>query len=124
MNNLLSVIDLTSLSPDDTNKKITKLCHTAIEKKVAAICVFPTFIKTCKENLPDNFPIATVVGGFPHGQVPLEVKKFETKIAIDLGASEIDMVINRSFVLSNDIQSLKKEISSLANLCQRADLFF
>ena len=117
MSHLLPFIDLTTLSGDDSQDRVKKLCQKAIEKRVAAVCVFPTFIKVCKVHLPKDFPIATVVGGFPHGQVPLEVKKLETKMAIDLGANEIDMVINRSFVLSGEIDALREEISTLANIC-------
>lgn len=117
MSELLKYIDLTSLSGDDTTESIEKLCRQAVEKKVAAVCVFPTFIKTCKEHLPSDFPIATVVGGFPHGQVPLAIKELETTLAIDLGATEIDMVISRSFLLEKKLDLLQKEISSLASIC-------
>ena len=117
MSYLLQFIDLTTLSGDDSQDRVKKLCQKAIEKRVAAVCVFPTFIKTCRQNLPEGFPVATVVGGFPHGQVPLEVKKLETKMAIDLGANEIDMVINRSFVLNGETHALRDEISTLANIC-------
>ena len=117
MTELKQFVDLTTLSGSDTNDNIKNLCELATKKNVAAVCVFPTFIKICRQHLPEGFPIATVVGGFPHGQVPLEVKKLETKMAIDFGASEIDMVINRSFILDGEIDALREEISTLANIC-------
>ncbi len=111
-------IDLTSLGGDDTNAKITDLCSKAIENKNAAICVFPTFIEIAKSNINGRLPIATVVGGFPHGQVDLEVKILETKKAIYLGASEIDLVINRTSILDKDKKILENEISSISEICK------
>ena len=72
MTEIKQFVDLTTLSGSDTNDNIKNLCELAIEKNVAAVCVFPTFIKVCRQHLPKDFPIATVVGGFPHGEFPLK----------------------------------------------------
>ena len=118
---LLSFIDLTSLGGNDTNNNISNLCRKAVTLNVAAVCVFPTFIQTCKKIVPKNMPIATVVGGFPHGQVPLEVKVLETMSALELGATEIDMVINRTFILEKSFKKLEKEVYSLSKICNNRD---
>ena len=120
--NMQNFIDLTSLGGDDTNTKIIDLCSKAVENNNAAICVFPTFIEIAKSKINGRLPIATVVGGFPHGQVDLEVKVLETKNAIHLGATEIDLVINRTCILDGDIKGLENEICSISEICKSKNI--
>lgn len=123
---LLALIDLTSLNGNDTINKIQDLCQSALNFTlmikpycVPAVCVYPVFIDTSKKMLKGSpIKVATVVGGFPSGQVPLDVKLFETKIAIDQGADEIDMVINRGYILENNDAKIIKEVSIIKEVCQ------
>lgn len=95
-NLVLSLIDLTSLNNNDNRDTIIKLCQhaTTAYGSVAAICIFSHLILDAKNYLNThnkNIKIATVVN-FPHGFLDIELAKFETKLAIDRGADEIDLV--------------------------------
>ncbi|MDD4848805.1 MAG: deoxyribose-phosphate aldolase, partial [Bacteroidales bacterium] len=104
MRMILSFIDLTTLSGDDTDAVVTELCHKAInfkdeEKNIpstAAVCVYPPFVALCKKLLKNtSIRVASVAGAFPAGQSPIEVKLMEVAYAVAQGADEIDMVISR-----------------------------
>lgn len=92
--NLAKFIDHTLLKPDATSKDIEKLCNEAIEFGFFAICVNPTFVQLSRSLLRNSdIKVCTVVG-FPLGAQETSVKAYETKVAIEQGAEEIDMVIN------------------------------
>ncbi|MDR0484208.1 MAG: deoxyribose-phosphate aldolase [Alphaproteobacteria bacterium] len=111
---IISLIDLTSLNHEDTDQIITDLCHKANVNKVAAICIYPQFIKFAKGKLNKEIPIATVIN-FPSGSSDLTHTLKELEISINNGADEIDLVMpyheviasNYSFVESF-IQEVKK----------------
>lgn len=122
---LMELIDLTSLNGNDTRKSIQELCHKAVHysnnirpSTIPAVCVFPVFIEECIRRLKNTqIRVATVVGGFPAGQVPLEAKIFETKLALEKGAGEIDMVINRGYILENNDARTIEEVSKVKEAC-------
>ncbi|MFA9558786.1 deoxyribose-phosphate aldolase [Evansella sp. AB-rgal1] len=89
------MIDHTLLKPDATKSEIITLCEEAKEHRFASVCVNPTWVKTAYEILKDTpeVKVCTVIG-FPLGASTSEVKAFETKNAIENGATEVDMVIN------------------------------
>ncbi|AKU79642.1 deoxyribose-phosphate aldolase [Spiroplasma turonicum] len=94
MNKLSSYIDHTLLKPEATSDDIKKLCKEAIDNNFATVCVNPFRVKEAKKYLEgSNVGITTVVG-FPLGANLTEVKVLETTLAINEGASEIDMVVN------------------------------
>jgi len=123
---LLGVIDLTSLNGNDTRKKIQDLCLQArlLSQQIApehipAICIYPVHIAFAKKQLKDlPVKVATVAGGFPAGQVPLSVKLCEVKYALDEGADEIDMVINRACILDGNDARVLEEISRIREECR------
>ncbi|WP_442598989.1 deoxyribose-phosphate aldolase [Neobacillus sp. D3-1R] len=95
INNIGSMIDHTALKADTLKEDILKLVAEAKEYKFASVCVNPTWVKTAAELLKDTpeVKVCTVIG-FPLGANTPEVKAFETKNAIENGATEVDMVIN------------------------------
>ena len=122
----ISLIDLTTLSGDDTAGKVERLCEKAKRPisldlharlglkqgviQVGAVCVYHHLIKEAKKNLPNNIPVAAVSTGFPAGLSSFKTRKQEITESIKNGADEIDIVINRGFVLQNNWKKLYEEV--------------
>ena len=119
--NILSCIDLTSLNSDDTISKITSLVDLVngfddefeILPHPAAICVYPSYISTVKDNLQEDVEIATVVG-FPHSNTFLEVKIAEVGMSIMEGATEIDVVMPLGLFCSRCYSEVYDELSEMS----------
>ena len=123
---LLGLIDLTTLSGDDTDEKVSRLCDQAISYKnedsgipnVAAVCVYPVFAKTVSEALKGtSVKTACVAGAFPSGQSPLPIRIEEVKYAIKQGADEIDMVISRGKLIEGNEDFIHDEVSQIKEAC-------
>ncbi len=130
----ISLIDLTTLSGDDTYGKVDRLCQKAIRPisldisnalnlknlsiNVAAVCVYHHLIVEAKKILPKNIPVAAVSTGFPAGLSSINTRKLEIKNSIEKGADEIDIVINRGFVLQNNWKKLYKEVRDFKNIAK------
>lgn len=128
---VLSLIDLTTLEGADTNEKAANIakqaCSYASTEKnipnVAAVCVYPTLVKTVKRNLTDsNIKVASVAGAFPAGQSPIEIKVAEVKYAVEQGADDIDMVISRGTFLEGKFDTVKEEVKAIKETCGKAHL--
>ena len=126
LRNILSLIDLTTLEGTDNTMAINRLCQKARALKsddgnipgIAAVCVYPIFLKQVKENLEDrDISIASVAGAFPSGQSPLEVRLTEVDYAVKNGADEIDMVISRGRMLEGDEKYIYNEVKSTKEVC-------
>jgi deoxyribose-phosphate aldolase len=90
---------------------------------VAAVCVYPTLVGTAREALAGSgVKVASVATGFPAGLVPLEAKLADTRKAVEAGADEIDMVIDRGAFLSGDYDGVFDEIVRIKDACGRAHL--
>ena len=120
---LLSMIDLTSLEGADSPASIINLCRKAMHfgelglPLPAAVCLFSPFIRTARKELAGSgVKVATVAGGFPHGQIPLKVKMEEVIYAKDEGAEEIDIVFSRGVFLSGEYKQIFDEISAIREL--------
>lgn len=117
---LLSFIDYTTLEGTDTQQKVTDMCAKAkwlfdtCGHTVAAICIYPTFIKQVKSEL-SGYPIkvASVAAAFPSGQTDISIKNAEVKFCVDSGADEIDIVISRGKFLEGNISEVSEELKSL-----------
>jgi len=127
----LSLIDLTTLSGDDTPETVLALCRKAVRPagedgdpplpSAAAVCVYSALVPVAREALAGTpVRIATVAGGFPDGQVPLAIKIAEVECAIGAGVDEVDMVINRGAFLSDRHDLVREEIAIAAALCRAA----
>jgi deoxyribose-phosphate aldolase len=119
---ILSIIDLTSLNTTDNKSHIIHLTGKVNSfpskypgiPNVAAICVFPNFTNVVKEKLTaKNVKIAAVAGSFPTSQTFRVIKVAECKMAIDVGADEIDIVIPVGAFLGNDFAMVADEIREI-----------
>ena len=119
----LQSIDLTTLEGLDNPSRIRLLCEKALKYKTAAVCVYPPFVKLAKELLKgSSIKVASVAGGFPSGQTPIEIKLAEVAYAVAQGADEIDMVISRGKFLDGLYQEVFNEIAAIKKECKQAHL--
>lgn len=127
----LSMIDLTTLEGKDTPNKVRQMCYKAEHlhdsfpglPTVAAVCVYPSMVKTAREALGNSsVKIASVSTAFPSGQADLNIKLADTKLALDNGADEIDMVISRGKFLSGEYSFVFDEIATIKEACGKARL--
>lgn len=114
--NILRHTDHTLLKPEAVWDQIKTLCDEAMEYGCATVCIPPAFVKQAVEYVQGNLKICTVVG-FPNGYSTTASKIFETKDAVENGASEIDMVINLGFVKSRQWKALTEEIAGVKAAC-------
>jgi len=130
----ITCIDLTTLSGDDTPGRVRRLCAKAkqpvrpdmltslgvLDHKitVAAVCVYPNRVREAVEALKGtDIPVASVATGFPAGQTPLPQRIAEIEQAIEAGAREIDVVINRTHVLTGNWKTLYDEVKQFRETC-------
>jgi deoxyribose-phosphate aldolase len=127
----IRMMDLTTLEGKDTTGKIRALCAKARRPdpldasipSVAAVCVYPTLVTEAREALRGSgVKVASVATAFPSGQSFLEVKLAETRLAVEAGADEIDMVIDRGAFLQGDYGSVFDEIVAVKAACDEAHL--
>jgi deoxyribose-phosphate aldolase len=107
---LARMIDHTLLKPDATPDQIAQLCFEARKYQFASVCVNPAWVKLCAQLLEGSPVKVCTVIGFPLGATACEVKAFETKNAIDQGATEIDMVINIGALKARELELVAKDI--------------
>ena len=94
MSELASYIDHTLLKPDATRAQLEQLCAEAAEHQFSTVCVNGSRVELAYSLLEDcDVQVCTVVG-FPLGAMAADAKRYETEVAVDIGASEIDMVMN------------------------------
>src|SRR5262245_55287249 len=125
------MMDLTTLEGKDTPGKVRALCVKGMHPKpgdptipsVAAICIYPSLIPEAKEALKGStVKVASVATGFPSGQTYLDIKLAETRQAVEAGADEIDMVIDRSAFLAGDYAAVFDEIVEVKEAAGEAHL--
>ncbi len=126
---LLTYIDYTSLNTTDSATTIESFCtglnrfhEKHVEYKVPAVCVFPHLVETAKKTLLDHVKVACVSTGFPEGQTFSKIKVLETEMAVQAGADEVDMVINRGAFLAGDLDKVSEEIKAVKAACGSAKL--
>jgi deoxyribose-phosphate aldolase len=123
---MFSCLDLTNLNPAATDDEIKELVDKTVNLGAdetflfpAGICLYPNKIAAIKEtkNLK-GIKLITVAGGFPHGQLDLKNKLQEIETAIANGADEIDVVINRSLILSHKFDEAYAEMEAIRKITQ------
>lgn len=126
---ILSLIDFTSLEGPDSINSTISLCRKAMEfgerglPVPAAVCIFSPFIGTARRELTGTgIRIATVAGGFPHGQVPIQAKLAEVVFALDQGADEVDIVFSRGAFIAGYYQQVYDEIAVIREYCKTQTL--
>ena len=126
----IQMMDLTTLEGADTKERVRSLCLKAITPdptdlttpQPAAICVYGDMVKHAKEALGKNkIHVAAVATAFPSGRASLPVKIADTKDAVNAGADEIDMVIDRGAFLSGNYLEVYKQILAVKAACLRKD---
>lgn len=135
----ITCIDLTTLSGDDTNGNVRRLCAKArqpvrtdilqalgvedLTLTVGAVCVYHTYVGTAVSALNGTaIPVAAVSTGFPAGLSPVEQRIAEVRASVAAGAREIDIVITRAHVLTGNWQALYDEIRSFREACGDAHM--
>ena len=127
----VSMMDLTTLEGADTPGKVEALCAKGRRPDpsdpavppVAAICVYPTLVPTARRELAGStVKVASVATAFPSGQAPLDIRLREVGEAVEAGADEIDMVINRGAFLSGRYREVFDEIAATRDACGSARL--
>jgi deoxyribose-phosphate aldolase len=130
----ITCMDLTTLSGDDTDERVRRLCAKArhpiqhglvtrlgieeLEIKVAAVCVYHRFVETARRALEGTgIRVAAVSTGFPAGLNPFEERVAEIRRSVEAGAEEIDTVITRAHVFGGRWQALYDEISDFRQAC-------
>ena len=135
----ISCMDLTTLSGDDTEERVRRLCAKArqpirqdlveelgIEQlgiKVAAVCVYHAFVETALSALDaSGIHVAAVSTGFPAGLSPLAERVAEIRRSVEAGAHEIDVVITRAYVFGRRWRALYDEIAAFKQACGNAHM--
>ncbi|KAJ1528809.1 hypothetical protein ONE63_007186 [Megalurothrips usitatus] len=139
----VTCIDLTTLGGDDTDSNVMRLCAKAARPisndmlnalgfepgsiQTGAICVYPSKVPVAyatlkKMGMEEKINIASVATGFPSGQYPLETRLAEIRWAVEKGATEIDIVIDRSLVINKLWVDLYQEIQKMKEACGPAHL--
>jgi len=127
----VAVMDLTTLEGSDTVGKVQALCSKARRPDpadpdvptVAAVCVYPSLVATAREALAGSgVRVASVATAFPSGQASLAVRLADVAEAVEAGADEIDMVINRGAFLAGRLREVFEEIVVVKEACGQARL--
>src|SRR5579864_7580941 len=135
----ITCMDLTTLSGDDTDERVRRLCakarhpiqHDLIQKlgieelgvKVGAVCVYHAFIETALNALEGSgVKVAAVSTGFPAGLSPLAERVAEIRRSVEAGAHEIDVVITRAHVFGARWQALYDEVAAFRQACGAAHM--
>lgn len=114
---IFKAVDHTLLTQTATWKEIQQICDDAMHYQTASVCIPPSFVKRAKEYVGEQMAVCTVIG-FPNGYNTTAVKVFETKDAIENGASEIDMVINIGDLKDKNYDAIVAEIRAIKEVCQ------
>jgi deoxyribose-phosphate aldolase len=135
----ITLMDLTTLSGDDTPGNVRRLCAkarrplrddlaealavTELDIKVGAVCVYHSLVPTAVEALAGSgIPVAAVSTGFPAGLSPIEQRIEEIRASVAAGAKEIDIVITRAHVLTGDYAALYDEVRAFREACGEAHM--
>jgi len=135
----ITCMDLTTLSGDDTDERVRRLCAKArhpvqqqleqklgieeLQIKVAAVCVYHTFVETALHALEGSgVHVAAVSTGFPAGLSPLTERVAEIRRSVEAGAHEIDVVITRAHVFGGRWQALYDEVAAFKQACGAAHM--
>jgi deoxyribose-phosphate aldolase len=135
----VTLMDLTTLSGDDTPGRVRRLSAKArrpvrtdllqamnaeqLPIRVAAVCVYHTFVETALEALDGSgIPVAAVSTGFPAGLSPFEQRIAEIRASVAAGAEEIDVVITRAHVLTENWRALYDEVRAMREACGDAHI--
>ena len=126
----ISMVDLTTLEGADTPGKVRALSAKALKPdpsdltcpSAAAVCVYPDMVATVREIVGDHLHVASVATAFPSGRAALDIKLADTQDAVEAGADEIDMVIDRGAFLAGRYDQVHDEIVAIKEAAGTAHL--
>ncbi|MBM2577316.1 deoxyribose-phosphate aldolase [Jannaschia sp. Os4] len=132
----VSLIDLTTLSGDDTEARVRRLCAKALQPvrpdlleaigmdglTVGAVCVYHEMIPAAVNALGNRLPVAAVATGFPAGLSPFHLRLREIEESVAAGAKEIDIVISRRLALAGRWEEMHDEIRQMREACGPAHM--
>jgi len=127
----ISMVDLTTLEGADTPGKVRNLCRKAVQPdrevagtpSTAAVCVYPDMVAVAAEAVAGTgVKVASVATAFPAGRSSLEVKLADTRLAVEAGADEVDMVIDRGAFLAGDYSTVFGQVEAVKAACGDARL--
>lgn len=113
---ILSKVDHTLLAQGATWEEIRQICDDGMKYKVASVCIPPYFVKQAADYVKGELAICTVIG-FPNGYMTTKAKCEETRIAIEDGADEIDMVIRIGALKEKKYDEILEEIKAIKAVC-------
>ena len=116
INEILRHVDHTLLSQTAAWEEIRQICDDAVTYHTASVCIPPSYVRQACDYLNGKAAVCTVIG-FPNGYTTTAAKEFETKDAIENGASEIDMVINIGWLKDRKYDLIENEIRTLKEVC-------
>ena len=126
----ISMVDLTTLEGSDTPGKVRALSAKALKPdpsdstcpSAAAVCVYPDMVPTVREVVGDQLHVAAVATAFPSGRAALDIKLADTQDAVEAGADEVDMVIDRGAFLAGNLDKVYDEIVAVKEAAGTAHL--
>ena len=111
--NLASYMDHTILKPVTTKEEVKKLCEEAKQYGFASVCVNSYYVPFVKQQLAGSEVATCCVVGFPLGAMSTKAKAYETKVSVEDGATEVDMVINIGALKDQEYQLVKEDIEAV-----------
>lgn len=111
--NLASYMDHTILKPEATKEEVKKLCEEAKQYGFASVCVNSYYVPFVKQQLAGSKVATCCVVGFPLGAMSTKAKAYETKVSVEDGATEVDMVINIGALKDKEYQLVKEDIEAV-----------
>ncbi|MBB6217026.1 deoxyribose-phosphate aldolase [Anaerosolibacter carboniphilus] len=117
--NIAKYIDHTILKPETQKKDVVRICDEAKEYGFYSVCVNSSYVPLVKEQLQGSDVKITAVVGFPLGAMDMKAKAYETEIAIENGANEIDMVINIGALKDKEYDYVREDIMRVVDALQK-----
>ncbi|MDD6061228.1 MAG: deoxyribose-phosphate aldolase [Oscillospiraceae bacterium] len=114
---ILSKVDHTVLSTTATWQDIRALCDDGMQYKTASVCIPALYVRQAAQYVQGKLPVCTVIG-FPNGYSTTAAKCFETKDAVENGASEIDMVISVGTLKAGEDDAVRRDIEAVRAACK------
>lgn len=115
---IATYIDHTLLKPSAIPEEVKQVCQQAWQYNFPSVCIYPASVQQARELLHDKKPNVCTVIGFPSGAATSNVKLYEAQEAVENGATELDVVINLSWVKSGETAKIYREI---AQICEETD---
>jgi deoxyribose-phosphate aldolase len=110
-------LDLTSLRGDESRADIAGLCAAAAERSHAAVVVYREHVSEARRHLDGTYvAVATVAGDFPAGTATLDARLFDVRAAVDAGAEELDVVLDRRLIVDGRIEQARDEVAMMREI--------